>query len=146
MIAAAAVGTVMGRREGWGDSDAVAEARAATSAVGKSVGKWALRPLLEESRRDAAAEFFTTWAFALSAATIALALIFITPQPACGGTGGEPPGWSDTVGAIAGITSIGAIAAGIAALLLRRWVPALVSLVASPAALLFMAASTCAFY
>ena len=146
MIGAAAVGTVMGRMEGWADTDAVAEARAGAAAVGKSVGKWALRPVLAGSRRDAAAEFFSTWAFALSAATIFLAVVFISPQPACGGGGGEPPGWTDAVEAIAGITSIGAIAAGVAALLLRRWLPALVSLVANPVALLFMAAATCAFY
>jgi hypothetical protein len=146
MIAAAAVGTVIGRREGWGDTDPVAEARAGASAVGKSVGKWALGPLLEGSRRDAAGRFFSDWAFAFTGATVFLGLVFIPPQPACGGGGGEPPGWSDAVQAIAGITSIGAIAAGLAALLLRRWLPALVSLVASPVALLLMVASTCAFY
>ena len=145
MIAAAVVGTVMGRRERWGDTDAVAEARAEATAVGKSVGRWALGGLLADSHRDAAGEFFSTWAFALSAATVALALLFIPPQPPCGGGGGEPPGWTDAVEAIAGITSIGAIAAGIAALLLRRWLPALVSLAANPIALLLMAAATCAF-
>jgi hypothetical protein len=146
MIAAAAAGTVMGRREGWGDSDAVAEARAGAAAVGKSVGKWALRPLLEGSRREAAADFFSNWAIAFSATTVFLALVFIPSQPGCGGGGGEPPAWTDAVEALAGIASIGAIAAGIAALLLRRWVPALISLVASPVALLFMVAATCAFY
>ena len=146
MIVAAAVGTVMGRREGWGDTDAVAEARAGATAMGKSVGKWALGPLLEGSRRDAAGRFFSNWAFAFTGATVFLALVFIPPQPACGGGGGEPPGWTDAVEAIAGITSIGAIAAGIVALLLRRWLPALVSLVANPIALILMAASTCAFY
>jgi hypothetical protein len=142
MIGAAAVGTVMGRREGWADTDAVAEARAGATAM----GKWALGGLLADSRRDAAARFFSNWAFAFSAATIFLALVFIPAQPACGGGGGEPPGWTDAMQAIAGITSIGGIAAGIGALLLRRWLPALVSLVANPLALLFMAASTCAFY
>ncbi len=146
MIAAAAVGNVMGRREGWGDTDAVAEARAGATAVGKSVGKWALGGLIVGSRRDAAGRFFSNWAFAFTGATVFLALVFIPPQPACGGGGGEPPGWRDTMQAIAGITSIGAIAAGMAALLLRRWLPALVSLVASPLALLLMVASTCAFY
>lgn len=146
MIAAAAIGTVMGRREGWGDTDAVAEARAGASAVGKSVGKWALGPLLAGSRRDAAGRFFSDWAFAFTGATVFLALLFIPSQPPCGGGGGEPPGWTDAVEALAGITSIGAIAAGIAALLLRRWLPALVSLVASPVALIMMVAATCAFH
>jgi hypothetical protein len=142
MVAAAATGTVTGRRQGWADTDAVAEARAGATAV----GKWALGGLLRGSRRDTAARFFSTWAFAFTGATIFLALVFIPPQPACGGGGGEPPGWTDAMQAIAGITLIGAIAAGIGALLLRRWLPALVSLVANPIALLLMVASTCAFY
>lgn len=141
MIAAAAVGTVRGRLEGWGDSDAVAEARAGVSAV----GRWALGGILGDVRRESAAQFFSAWAFALSGATIALALLFIPPQPPCGGGGGEPPAWTDAVEVAAGITSIGAIAAGIGALLLRRWLPALTSLVVSPVTLLFMAAATCAF-
>jgi hypothetical protein len=143
MICAAAVGTLMGRTHGWGDTDAVAEARAGATAV----GKWALGGLLAGSRRESVGRFFSTWAFAFTGATIVLALIFMEPQPSCGGGGFEqPPDWTDTIAAIAGITSIGAIAAGVGGLLLRRWLPALVSLVVNPIVLFLMAASTCAFY
>jgi hypothetical protein len=143
LIAAAAVGTIVGRVEGWGSTDTVTEARAAAT----SIGKGALGPLFADSRREAVGRFFSIWAFGLTAATVVLAIVFIGPQPACGGSGGEsPPTWTDTIGAIAGITIIGALAAGIGALLLRRWFPALVATVVNPFALLFMAASTCAFY
>jgi hypothetical protein len=143
LIAAAVVGTVVGRAQGWATTDAVAEARAAAT----SIGKGALGPLVADSRREAIGRFFSIWAFGLTAATVVLAFVFIEPQPACGGGGNEsPPTWTDTIGAIAGITIIGALAAGIGALVLRRWLPALVATVANPFALLFMAASTCAFY
>jgi hypothetical protein len=143
LIAAAAIGTLVGRAEGWGTTNAVAEARAAAT----SIGKGALGGLFADSRREAVGRFFSTWAIGLTAATVILAIVFISPQPACGGSGGDdPPAWTDTIGAIAGVTIIGALAAGIGALVLRRWLPALVAIVANPLAVLFMAASTCAFY
>jgi hypothetical protein len=142
LIAAAAIGTLAGRAQGWGDTDAVSEARAAAT----SLGKGALGPFFEDTRREAVGRFFSTWAFVITAATVVLAIVFISPQPSCGGSGGEPPTWTDTIGAIAGVTVIAGLAAGIGALLLRRWLPALVATIANPFALLFMASSTCAFY
>jgi hypothetical protein len=47
---------------------------------------------------------------------------------------------------VASISALTAIAAGIGALLVRRWVPALIVLVVNPVVGLLMLASTCAFY
>ncbi len=47
---------------------------------------------------------------------------------------------------MAAVAAIGGMAAGIGALILRRWIPALISLIACPVALLFVLGSTCAFY
>jgi hypothetical protein len=154
MLAAAAVGTVVGRSQDWGATDPVSEGIAGAKALGKralggvaSQSPDAFGHPVSGPRREAAARWFTIVSLGLTAATIALALIFMGPQPACGGsdTSGAPA-WTDTVGAAAGVTAIVAIAAGIGALLLRRWLVAVISLVANPIAVGLMIASTCAFY
>jgi hypothetical protein len=84
---------------------------------------------------------------ALTAATVFLASAYANAQPGCGG--GEnvsAPAWTDAVATVALFTTGGAVVLGVLALLLRRWVVALVSLFVSPTSLLFMAASSCAFY
>jgi hypothetical protein len=141
LIGAAAVGTVLGRAQDWSETDAAAEARAGAAAIGKrTVGGF-----FAGSRKDAAARFFTAWAAGLTALTVILALVFIESQPGCPIPEEGPPAWTDTLGAIVGISAMGAIAAGVGALLLRRWIPALATLVANPFAMLFLAASTCVF-
>ena len=57
-----------------------------------------------------------------------------------------PPGWTNPVDLAAAVTGVLALAAGITALVLRRWIAALISLVTNPIALLAILASTCAFY
>jgi hypothetical protein len=154
MLAAAAVGAVLGRTQDWAETDPLSEARHGL----KSLGKRAFGEVSSRSpdafgqpasgpRREAAARWFTIVALSLTGATIVLALIFMGPQPSCGGseTNGAPA-WADTVGAAAGVTAIGAIAAGVGALLLRRWVVAAISLAVNPIAIGLMIASTCAFY
>jgi hypothetical protein len=87
-------------------------------------------------------------ALALTGATVVLALAFALPQPDC--SAGEPgdtvPTWADAVGVAALASAVAAGALALSALLALRWIAALVSLVANPSALLFMVASTCAFY
>jgi DNA-binding transcriptional regulator of glucitol operon len=143
MIAAAAVGTLAARTQDWDETDPVTEARAGAAALGKrALGGLGYRPSF-----DTVARWLSIGAFAFTGLTVILAIVFIGPQPGCGGSNtGGGPGWTDTVGAIAAITAIGAIASGVGALLLRRWLPSLVSLVVNPFAFLFMVASTCAFY
>jgi hypothetical protein len=154
MLAAAAVGTVVGRSQGWAETDPLSEARHGVTTLGKralgGIGSRSpdvLGQPVSGPRREAAARWFTIAALSLTGATVVLALIFMGPQPACGGseTSGAPA-WTDTLGAAAGVTAIGGIAAGIAALLLRRWVVAMISLFTNPVAVGLMVASTCAFY
>lgn len=118
LLGAAAVGTIVGRTEGWGEGS----------------------PGMEQL-----AGWLSTTALLLTAVTVVLAVAFIVPQPECGG-GASPPGWTNPIDSVAAVTGIGAIAAGIAALALRRWIAALVSVVVNPVALLLIVASTCAFY
>ena len=60
------------------------------------------------------------------------------------GTGG-PPHWTDPIDALTAVAAIGGMTAGIGALILRRWIAALISLVGCPVALLLVLVSTCAF-
>jgi hypothetical protein len=92
------------------------------------------------------ARWITNAALTLSGLTLLLALILSTVgQPDCGGSEG-PAGWTDLIDSVVAVTAIGGIAAGVAGLVLRRWVVALISLVVCPISLLVVLASTCAFY
>jgi hypothetical protein len=73
------------------------------------------------------------------------ALVFVLAQPGCD-VSASPPGWTNPIDSIAAVTAIGAMAAAVGALVLRRWIVALGGLVICPVALLFVLASTCAFY
>lgn len=83
----------------------------------------------------------------LTAVTFLLAWIFSGQQPSCGG--GESyaaPGWTDYVLWSALATSVGAGVLGLLGLVVRRWFVALVCFAVNPVLLIFMIASTCAFY
>jgi hypothetical protein len=82
---------------------------------------------------------------ALTALTCLFALVFVLAQPGCDASA-SPPDWTNPIDSIAAVTAIGAMAAGIGVLVLRRWIVALVGLVFCPVAVLFVLASTCAFY
>jgi hypothetical protein len=77
--------------------------------------------------------------------TIVLAAVYGRGQPSCGSY--QPgPGWANGVESAALISTLVGLACAAVALLRRRWIVALVSVVANAAALVFMAASSCAFY
>ena len=73
-----------------------------------------------------------------------LALSFVLAQPDCQ-SNGSPPTWTDPIDSVAAVSAIGAMAAGLGALILRRWIAALISLAVCPVALLLVLASTCVF-
>jgi hypothetical protein len=82
-----------------------------------------------------------------TALTFVLAWIYASPQPSCGGSGTESaPDWTDGVLWAATFTSIVAAILGVFGLVARRWFVALVCFVVNPLLLIFMAASSCAFY
>ena len=90
------------------------------------------------------ARWLANAALGLTAVTCALAIVFVLAQPGCSGSGG-PPHWTDPIDAVTAIAAIAGMAAGIGALILRRWIAALISLVGCPVALLLVLVSTCAF-
>jgi hypothetical protein len=83
----------------------------------------------------------------LTVTTFVLAFIFAGPQPACGGAEqASAPDWTGAVFGIAVATTVLAAICSVVALAGRRWISAAIIFFANPAALIFMAASTCAFY
>jgi hypothetical protein len=144
LLVAAAAGTLIGRSEGWavrGQSD---ELRERVVHLGKLAIHVGTAGQAKRSRMDELARWLTNAALGLTALTCALALIFVLAQPGCSG-GGGPPQWTDPIDAVTAIAAIAGVAAGIGALLLRRWIAALISLVGCPVALLLVLVSTCAF-
>jgi hypothetical protein len=81
----------------------------------------------------------------LTALTCLFALVFVLAQPGCDASA-SPPNWTNPIDSIAAVAAIGGMAAAVGALLLRRWIVALAGLVICPVAVLFVLASTCAFY
>jgi hypothetical protein len=146
LLAAAAIGTLIARSEGWAEESAADGVRERAIHLGRIAIHVGTAGAARQSRIDRLAWWFSVSALGLTAITAVLAVAFILPQPDCGGGGGSPPAWTSPIDSVAAVTGIGAIAAGVAGLLLRRWIPALVSLVANPIALLLIVASTCAFY
>jgi hypothetical protein len=146
MLAAAGLGTVVGRVEGWTEPPGlVDDVRDGATAVSKMAIDIGTGGAVARAQLDKLARWLTMGSLAMTGITAVLAVAFIGAQPGC--EGGEiAPGWSETVASISALTAIAAIAAGIGALLLRRWVPALVVLAANPVVGLLMLASTCAFY
>jgi hypothetical protein len=98
----------------------------------------------KRSRIEELARWLANAALGLTALTCALAIVFVLAQPGCSG-GGGPPHWTDPIDAGTAIAAIAGVAAGIGALILRRWIAALISLVGCPVALLLVLVSTCTF-
>jgi hypothetical protein len=100
---------------------------------------------IRRSRMEEVAGWLSLGTVALTSLTCLFALVFVLAQPGCDASA-SPPDWTNPIDSIAAVTAIGAIAAAIGSLLMRRWMVALVGLVLCPVALLFVLASTCAFY
>jgi hypothetical protein len=145
LLVAAAVGTLVGRSEGWAERGSTDGVRDRVITIGKIAIHYGTAGQVKRSRLEELARWLSTTAMVLTAVTGALALLFVLVQPGCD-TSGTPPGWSNPIDSVAAITAIAGMAAGIGTLLLRHWIAALISLVLCPVALLFVLASTCAFY
>jgi len=145
LLVAAAAGTLIGRSEGWAQRSQSDEIRERVLHLGKLAIHLGTAGQARRSRMDELARWLTTVALALTALTFVLAFTFVLAQPGCS-TSGSPPSWTDPIDSVAAVAAIVGMAAGIGALILRRWIAALISLIACPVALLFVLSSTCAFY
>ena len=144
LLVAAAAGTLVGRSEGWAVQSQSDQIRERVLHIGKLAIHIGTAGEVRRSKMEELARWLATAALGLTTATCVLALIFILAQPACD-TGGGPPHWTDPIDAVAAVAAIAGMTAGIGALILRRWIPALISLVGCPVALLLVLVSTCAF-
>jgi hypothetical protein len=146
LLGAAAVGTLIGRSEGWSDESPVGGVRERVIGFGKLAIHVGTAGAARRSRVAQLGRWISAAAIALTVVTAILAVAFILPQPECPYADESPPGWTSPIDSAAAVTGVLAIAAGITALLLRRWIASLISVVANPIALLAILASTCAFY
>ena len=145
LLVAAAAGTLIGRSEGWAEQKSQADdLRERVLHLGKLAIHVGTVGRVKRSRMEELARWLTVAALSLTAVTCALALIFVLAQPGCSGTGG-PPRWTDPIDAVTAVAAVAGMAAGIGALVLRRWIAALIALVGCPVALLLLLVSTCAF-
>jgi hypothetical protein len=142
LVVAAVAGTLIGRSEGWAERTQVSEMVMQAGKLAVHVGT---AGQAKRSRIKELARLLTLAALALTALSCLLALVSLLGEPGCGGDT-DTPGWADPLGVLAAITTVGGMAAGIGALLLRHWIAALASLVLCPIALLVVLVSTCAFY
>jgi hypothetical protein len=145
LLVAAAAGTLIGRSEGWSERRQTDEVRERVLHIGKLAIHIGTVGQARRSRLEELARLLSTVALGLAGVTCLLALIFVLAQPDCQ-SNGSPPGWTSPIDSVAAVTAIGGMAAGVGALLLRRWVVAALTLVTCPVALLLVLASTCAFY
>jgi hypothetical protein len=144
LLVAAAAGTLIGRSEGWperGPGNGVRERVVQAGMLAIDVGTGGQ---IRRSRIERLARLLTRAALVLTGLTWMLAIVSLLGEPDCAVEG--TPGWADPLDAAAAVTAIGGMTAGLGALVLRRWIPALVSLTACPLAVLLVLASTCAFY
>lgn len=144
LLVAAAAGTLIGRSEEWAAQGQANGVREMVVQAGKLAIHVGTAGQLRRSRLERLAGWFTLAALALTGLTWLLAGVSLLGEPDCALEG--TPGWADPLDAVAAITAIGGMAAGLGALALRRWVAALISLAACPLAVLVVLASTCAFY
>jgi hypothetical protein len=144
LLVAAAAGTLIGRSEGWAAQSQSDEIRERVLHIGRLAIHVGTAGQARQSRMDALARWLATAALVLTAVTGGLALAFVLAQPGCGG-GVGPPHWTDPIDAVTAVAAIGGTAAGVGALILRRWIAALISLIGCPVALLLVLVSTCAF-
>ena len=146
LLGGAAVGTLIGRSEGWSDESPVDGVRERVIGFGKLAIHVGTGGAARRSRVAQLGRWISAAAIALTVVAAILAVAFVLPQPECPYADESPPGWTNPIDSAAAVTGVLAIAAGITALVLRRWIAALISLVANPIALLAILASTCAFY
>jgi hypothetical protein len=144
LLVAAAAGTLIGRSEGWAVQSQADDIRDRVLHIGKLAIHIGTAGQAKRSRVEELARWLGTAALALTTVTCVLALIFILAQPGCD-SGGGPPRWTDPIDSVAAVAAIGGMAAGIGALIMRRWIAALISLIGCPVALLLVLVSTCAF-
>lgn len=145
LLVSAVAGTLIGRSEGWAERSQADGVRDRVIRVGKLAVHVGTAGQAKRSRLEELGRWLSAIALTLTIATCVLALVFVVAQPGCDTTG-TPPGWTNPIDSIAAVTAIAGAAAGIGTLILRRWIAALISLVVCPVALLFILASTCAFY
>lgn len=144
LLVAAGAGTLIGRSEGWALQNQGDGIRERVLQVGKLAIHIGTAGRAKRSRMEELARWLANTALALTAVTCVLALGFVLAQPGCeGGIG--PPEWTDPIDAVTAVGAIAGMAAGIGALVLRRWIAALLSLIGCPVALLLVLISTCAF-
>jgi hypothetical protein len=144
LLVAAAAGTLIGRSEGWAVRDQGDEIRERVLHLGKLAIHLGTAGQATQSRIEELARWLANAALGLTVVTCLLALAFILAQPGCE-TGGGPPHWTDPIDSVAAVAAVAGVAAGIGALILRRWIAALISLIGCPVALLLVLVSTCAF-
>jgi hypothetical protein len=145
LLVTAAAGTLMGRTEGWSERGQTDGLRELLLGFGRTAIDVGTAGQIRRSRMEQLAEGLSIATLALTGVTCALALLYVLAQPGCDASA-SPPDWTNPVDAVAAVTAIGAMAAAVGTLLLRRWLVALFGLVACPVAVLFVLASTCAFY
>jgi hypothetical protein len=145
LLVTAAAGTLTGRSEEWaeqGHGDGIKEMFMQAGKVAIHIGT---AGQVRRSRMEELAGWLSIITIGLTALTCLFALTFVLAQPGCDASA-SPPDWTNPIDSIAAVTAIGAMAAAIGTLLLRRWVVALIGLGLCPVAVLFVLASTCAFY
>ena len=144
LLVAAAAGTLIGRSEGWAVQNQTDQVRERVLGIGKLAIHIGTAGEAKRTRLEELARWLAGAALILTAVTCVLALIFVLAQPGCE-TGGGPPHWTDPIDAVTAVAAIAGVASGIGALILRRWVAPLISLIGCPVALLLVLVSTCAF-
>jgi len=145
LLVAAAAGTLMGRSEGWAEQGQPNGVMEMFMQAGKLAIHIGTAGQLKRSRMEELAGWLSLATIALTGLTCLFAVVFVLAQPGCDASA-SPPDWTSPIDSVAAVTAIGAMATAVGALLLRRWVVSLVGLVICPVAVLFVLASTCAFY
>jgi hypothetical protein len=142
LLVVATAGTLIGRSEGWAEQSPNG-VRERVIQVGKLAIHIGTAGQVKRSRMEEMARLLSNAALVLAAITGVLALLFVIAQPDCS-TGGGPPQWTDPIDSVAAVAAVAGMATGVGALLLRRWIAALICLVVCPVALLSVLLSTCA--
>jgi hypothetical protein len=145
MLVAAVAGTLIGHTEGWAVESQADGVRERVMQIGRIAIHIGTAGQARRSRLEQLARWFTLASLSLTGLTCVLALAFVVGQPGCD-TNASPPSWTEPIDSVAAVAAVAGMAAGVGALMLRRWVPALISLAGCPLALVVVLASTCAFY
>ena len=145
LLVAAAAGTLTGRSEGWAEVSQVDGVMDLFVQAGKRAIDVGTAGQLRRSRLNELAGWLTLVTIGLTSLTCLFAFVFVLAQPGCDASA-SPPDWTNPIDSVAAVSAIGGMAAAVGALLLRRWIVALIGLLVCPIAVLFVLASTCAFY